>query len=588
MNITERINKTRSKTQDLSAFITVMQRFPVALVIMACVTIYLIFIGLDVRNGAVNFAVIGLTLSAYFAVMQSIWAQARGKTLNWIIQIVLAILTASLFYFSDKLRVNIWMICIATLLLLGNSVRFGRGRDDLHVWDFTHKIWTAAAFTALGCAIYLIGVMTIFYALKSLFGFDLEPWLERFLLPIGFGFLAPLYWLYNIPPVNEAYDYLEDSPSFIAKSIVFIGVGILAPLTLIYGCILLVYGVQIITQMALPNGEVALLTTPFLLKGTLTWLMLDPPFIQKNIFARFYRHVWFIVVVPVTLLLALSVYLRIANYGLTVSRILLSLICVWSLILSIWFIFMPKPRRDIRFIPALAATLCLIAAPLVLPLSIASQSARFEKGLKALQITDKTDNLSAAHVKGALKYLWRHNAKDEARRILSAEGYDISEATTLRDIHTLLNLDVNIPSLPSSNKFSTNPRTRYVYYADHKFISVSGYDYAFGDYNYRLGFENNNPTVKFNNAEIVINNDVLRLKHHDDKELTRFDIKSWIETLNFKDGSIFGVQEPIIIYRDDTQTLALLIREMTHIIDGTDISQNYMRFYILAKGFEPE
>jgi len=145
--MTSVLHKWSARFPDFGA---VLARFPVTVAIMACVTVYLIFIGMGANNDAANFAIIGLTLSAYFAVMQSIWAQARGKTPNWIIQITLAIFTASLFYFSDKLHVNIWMICMATLLLLGNSVRFGRGRDDLHVWDFTHKIWTAAAFTGLG------------------------------------------------------------------------------------------------------------------------------------------------------------------------------------------------------------------------------------------------------------------------------------------------------------------------------------------------------------------------------------------------------------------------------------------------------
>jgi len=81
-------------------FGTVIKRFPVTVLVMACVTLYYILIGWDSRNESINFGIIGLALSAYLAVMQTLWAEARGKKPNWILQIVMAVLITALFYLA--------------------------------------------------------------------------------------------------------------------------------------------------------------------------------------------------------------------------------------------------------------------------------------------------------------------------------------------------------------------------------------------------------------------------------------------------------------------------------------------------------
>ena len=584
--MTSVLQKWSARFPDFGA---VIARFPVAVAIMACVTLYLIFIGLDGRNEAANFAIIGLTLSAYFAVMQSIWAQAREKIPNWIIQITLAILTASLFYFSDKLHVNVSMICLATLLLLGNSVRFGRERDDLHVWDFTHKIWTTTAFTGLGCAIYLIGVMAIFYALKSLFGFDLEDILEQLLLPIGLAFLAPLHWLSNIPTADEPYDYLNASPSFVSRSVAFLGTWILAPLTLIYALILLACGLKIFMQSALPNGEIAELTIPFLLIGTLTWLLLEPPFIKKNGLARVFRRFWFIVSIPAAILLAISIYVRIAQYGLTTERIILSLACFWSLALSSWFTFTSKLRRDIRLIPALAAILFLIAAPFAHHLSVGSQFTRFENSLEVMKTAKQGDLKPAATTKGALKYLWQNNAKDKVRMKLTRAGYDISKTSKLDDIYMMLDLK----SIRTPRKFGNDNvimrEENYNYETESKSVRVAGYDYIFGEYYHSLNGNAKFTTLELDDVNLKIDTGVLSVTA-DDNELSQFDLDKWMMSLRLEGEVIYGAQEPQRLYQDQDRELVIVVHSMNLQVrnDDKDKITGNMRFYILAKGFDPE
>jgi len=84
--------------------------------------------------------------------------------------------------------------------------------------------------------------------------------------------------------------------------VLFMGTWLLSPLTLIYALILIAYGFKIVLAGSLPKGEIAQLTTPFLIIGTLTWLLLS---------------------IPAAILLAISIAVRIDEYGFTTERIAL-------------------------------------------------------------------------------------------------------------------------------------------------------------------------------------------------------------------------------------------------------------------------
>ena len=160
--------------------------------------------------------------------------------------------------------------------------------------------------------------------------------------------------------MDEPYDELIDNPGFVSKAVAFLGTWLLSPLTLIYAVILLAYAIKVLVAGALPKGEIAQLTTPFLLIGTLTWLVLEPPFIKEKALAKLFRKVWFPISIPAAIMLAIAVFVRVGEYGFTPERVLLMLIVSWSLGLGFWFAFGPDDKRDIRIIPGFGAALLFI------------------------------------------------------------------------------------------------------------------------------------------------------------------------------------------------------------------------------------
>jgi len=567
----------------------VIKRFPIAIVIMGCVTFYYILFGFDSRNDAANFAVTGAIVSAYLAMMQTLWAEARDGRPNWLLQILMSIGLAVLFYFSEKLRLNVAMLVVAVLLIIGNSARLGRTRDDLHVWDFTHKIWTAAGFAALGSTIYYLGVWAIMNAFESLFGVNIERLIVHLILPTGLVFLAPLYWLSNIPPVDDPTDYLNDNPSFVSKAVAFLGTWVLSPLTLIYALIILAYALKILLQMELPKGEIAVLTTPFLIIGTLTWLLLEPPFIQKNMLAQIFRKFWFVLSVPAAMMLSISVGVRVGAYGLTEQRVLLILAVVWSLGLAGWFIFAPTARRDIRIIPALAAVLLLAAAPMIHHVSIASQSARFERAVADMKVAEKGDLKPAVAAKGALQYLWRNEAEDNARRIVRAAGYKVSDKAKHSEIREILDLD----TVKTRRRHRPNDVARrvekYIYNAPSKSIYVAGYDYIFGGLGASLNKKRVSHLTELEDGIIKIENGIIII-YQGDTELGRFDLKTWVDSLELAEGTILVPENTPILYEDANRRLALYVKSMKRNVTNGDIetASGNIKFHILSKGFTPK
>ena len=230
------LNRWAGRLPDVSA---VLARFPVPAVIMAIFTLIIIFDDAFTEQEQMARLLAGLVISGYLCVSYVLSREARSGSPNFLIQLALTAFIVPMAWFSESLRLNLFMAIGAVILLLGNAALWAKSRDDLHVWDFTHKLWTGVGFAVAGSIIFMIGMFAIQGALKSLFGIDIRRLLENFLIPVGLGFLAPIYWLSTIPGTNEDYSDLYNNPGFVSKAVAFLGTWLLSPLTLIYSVILL-------------------------------------------------------------------------------------------------------------------------------------------------------------------------------------------------------------------------------------------------------------------------------------------------------------------------------------------------------------
>ena len=389
----------------LPDFEAVLRRFPFASAAMAALAI-LFMVQQNNFDDAVWKAALGLILGGYLCVGIQLMAERRGtRPLHSIAKGLALAASVGLSVYLEELAFLPWVGVIAAILFLGNFAFWKRGRDDAGVWLFTQKFWTGAIFAFVGSIIFAIGTFAIIGTLKALFGVSMEDLAAHFILPLGLAFLAPIYWMGTIPRV-DGMERLEDAElSFEGRALAFLGIWLLAPLTLIYAVILLAYLVRVVTTMSLPEGEVALLVGPFIGVGTLTWLMLEPRVLGEGAFVRFYRRVWFPIAAVAAILLAVAVYERVSAYGWTPERFILAAVAAGAFVTGVWFTF--TRRRDIRIPTGIAAAMALLCAFVAKPVSDLSQVARLDAAMAM-------GDVATAHqtVRETVKYLGRNHRAD--------------------------------------------------------------------------------------------------------------------------------------------------------------------------------
>lgn len=569
----------------------VFGRFTVAVVTMAIFTLVMIVMLIaEEKDERLTRMLGGLILGAYLSVSFTLSSEGQDKSPNWPLQVIVVLAAAAIGWFSESLRFNLAMAIGAAVLVLGNAVRWARARDDLHVWDFTHKIWTGAIFSVVGSIIFLWGMLAIMASLKMLFEIDIEDLVTKLLLPVGFGFLAPLYWLSTVPAVDESYAELYENPGFVSKACAFMGTWLLAPLTMIYALILLAYGVKIILQGSLPNGEVATLVSPFLIIGTLTWLVLAPPFALEKPLAKLFRKSWFPLVIPAALLLAVAVGVRLQAYGITPERLALLMLVLWALGLALWFTFGPKDRRDIRLIPGSAAVLLAVGSLCAGWFSISSQSARFEMGLRDAGITATgnkvatpisiKDEKAARRAKGALQYLMSHNGKTRVAHIMTDTG--LKYELNFDSLQKALTLDtIQIP-----NRFQTPGATDF-HHDQTQPLLIAGYDRLYGPFtsysNHMVEqfIESDTLSAKLKNNTITFESDGATIGY--------FDSRDWYSKQDFEVGKVTMDAPKIIVMEEDDKAIALMLTNFNKWENASDKDQGFdlnATFIILTRGFD--
>ena len=577
------------RAPDISA---VTARFPIAVLLMAIFTLIVMFVTLSYWNEKLGRVLTGIVIAAYTCVCISLASEANGRTKSYILQGVVATAILALAWFSESLRLNLVMAVGAVVLILGNMVIWRGPRDDLHVWDFTHKLWTGAIFAIFGSIIFFLGVIAIQFALKSLFGLRVNDLTEHLILPIGLGFLAPLYWMSTLPAVDEPYEELYAAPGFVSKAVAFLGTWLLAPLTLIYAAIILAYGVKILAAGSLPKGEIGQLVTPFLIVGTLTWLLLEPPFIKTKALAKIFRKLWFPISIPAALLLALAVSARISAYGLTPERIALIFAVLWALALGLWFSFGPKAKRDIRLIPAGASVLLVLCAFGASAVSTFNQARRLDAYLAKAGITahmtgEVKDKEAAQRAKGAIEYLNQHNGAKALKNSLAKVGYD--KPVKLGNVYSSLGLT----NIKTPSRYHDRFQRETSYYSNDLPIDISGYDVFHGHDVY-----DSPRSVEGRSNIAVVNNITMSIKDHklqfslDGENLTAdvegaddFDLMYWVSALSVdveNERNLLVTNPSIQVYQDDELRIGLVIKSVRRWLDDTGDVQMSLDYYLLS------
>ena len=197
------------------------------------------------------------------------------------------------------------------------------------------------------------GLALALAAVDQLFGIDVpgKRYAELGLLILGL--FATWFFLAGVPRDLDTLESRTDYP----RVLKVFGQYILAPLLLVYFVILYAYIAKIIVEWNWPKGMVGGLIFGFAASGIVAYLLLYPirKISENRWIERAIRWFW-IVMVPVTVVLELAVWRRVSEYGITEHRYLALILGVWLAAMAVYFLV--SRTKSIKAIPG---SICVVA-----------------------------------------------------------------------------------------------------------------------------------------------------------------------------------------------------------------------------------
>ncbi|MFW9817021.1 MAG: DUF4153 domain-containing protein [Candidatus Thorarchaeota archaeon] len=214
-------------------------------------------------------------------------------------------------------------------------------------WQFNRIIVFRIALAGVFAVVLFSGLGLALAALDNLFGMNIpgERYFELWILILGL-FVVP-FILSGIPENLSALDEVADYP----RSLKVFGQYLLSPLVLVYFVILYAYIAKIIITWSWPQGWVGRLVLGFSATGILALFVLDP--ICEKIETLWIKRAsrwYYLILLPLVVVLFLALWRRISEYGITESRYLGLAIGVWLAFTAGYFLL--SHSKSIKMIPA--------------------------------------------------------------------------------------------------------------------------------------------------------------------------------------------------------------------------------------------
>lgn len=225
------------------------------------------------------------------------------------------------------------------------------------VWAFVYKSAIAVIFGGISTLILAGGLSAILASIGYLFEIKINHKVYGDIWALGWCLFFPLYVLAGLPRDLEADTQSCDIPAPIS----FIANYLMVPMMLAYTGILYAYGLKIVAQWELPRGNLAYMVTGFGAIGVLTHLAIYPMRAQGTRLLRFFDRAFYALLPVPLLLLAVGIWTRINDYGVTEQRYAIALCLVWLAALAL-LKTLYSAKFHIKHVPLALAALCLAAA----------------------------------------------------------------------------------------------------------------------------------------------------------------------------------------------------------------------------------
>lgn len=350
-------------------FQTTLKRFPVTVVFVLALTLYLFhLISIEAKGDEKLFWVTGYYLSTgtLLSLTLHLWCEeVKRNSRKWMIQITMhALLIADTWFLyslsPERSLTEIGIAHAAALFALGLSVfflSFTQAKNDIPSWNFaTSSIGALATSLVIG-SIMSGGISLLILSLHTLFGIDVSYKCYLYILTLCNVCLALFLFLGLLPQGKEKHNDRPLPNAFLNSIIHYL----FLPLEIGYMIVLYIYAGSILANWELPIGWVSWLVTIMMGGCIIIEFGLYPARMEKEKRADRLIARWLpILALPLLILMTVSIGRRLQDYGITINRLYLLTFNLWCYLVCIGLL--TNRARRISWIPISFACIFLLVS----------------------------------------------------------------------------------------------------------------------------------------------------------------------------------------------------------------------------------
>lgn len=408
----------------LLEFKRVVLRFPLQIFIALLATaLWIYLIKLPVKEAHLEHSLLKLlgicNLAFTLSLASDLRAEAKAYTnrKKWLFRIIAVSIAAALYFLLNPFLYQgdifrLFFLVFAFHLLVSFAPFADQGNVN-GFWQYNKTLFLRFLTAGFYAAVLFIGIAVAFFAVDELFNVTInsDSYLRLFAL-VTAGFMT-LFFLAGIPKGVTELDQDDSYP----KGLKIFTQYVLIPLMSIYLIILLLYEIKIAIAWELPKGLVSTLILGYAVFGTLSLLLIYPIREKEgNGWIKLFSKFFYIMMVPLIVLLILAITKRVGNYGITEPRYILIVLAVWLSGITLYFLLSRK--QNIKIIPI---SLCILTLLSVYGPQSASYVAKHSQLNRLKRLQKANTDEAQSEMQEVVRYLVRQHGLESLQSFVKQD-----------------------------------------------------------------------------------------------------------------------------------------------------------------------
>jgi hypothetical protein len=342
----------------------VFVRFPIPAALSVLLCAYVNFISVGSSWNDDGDVIAGAAAAFIAAGAAHLFSEGRGLShlTSILLAFAAAVLAGALGYFTKVFDSNLLFLFAGLIPVLMIAPYLKDNAKQGALWLFNLHFGLAILLSIVVAVLFAAGLSAIVESLNFLFNAHLPNNLHEHIWSTAASLVAPIYGLSLMPKdLDEEVDIASQKGTLLERGVSVLVNYVLVPVILIYAVILHAYAVKILIEQSLPQGQIATIVTIFALGGTGAWLIAWPWREEGTRLLRWFIRGWFWLTIVPAILLAIAIWQRISDYGVTPDRYGILLVAIWVAALTAYLAFR-RNRADMRAILGGIAVLLLLGS----------------------------------------------------------------------------------------------------------------------------------------------------------------------------------------------------------------------------------